>query len=183
MTAHRPFCTCWPGATVWLTGLPGADADRTTVARALARRLEAEGRRVHVLDGDETVALFGPGTGPAPRHRLADVRRVGLVAEVLARNGVLALVPLAAPDARDMAAVRERHARTATTCLEVQVTTGPTGPTGPIGPTRSTAPTAAADDDPYGAQAPPDLTLPAHRGSTDESVTALLALLRGRRLA
>ncbi|KIF78166.1 hypothetical protein QR77_38985 [Streptomyces sp. 150FB] len=169
MTAHRPFCTCWPGATVWLTGPAGADADRTTVARALARRLETEGRRVHVFDGDETVALFGPGTGRASQHRVADVRRVGLVAEVLARNGVLALVPLTAPDTRDMAAVRERHARTETTCLEVQVTTGRAGRAGP-----------GADNDPH---APPDLTLPAHRGSVEESVTALLTLLRGRRLA
>src|SRR4051794_36473720 len=38
------------GATVWLTGLPAAG--KSTIARALARRLRSEGRSVAVLDGD-----------------------------------------------------------------------------------------------------------------------------------
>jgi adenylylsulfate kinase len=38
------------GATIWFTGLPSAG--KSTVARALADRLRAEGRRVELLDGD-----------------------------------------------------------------------------------------------------------------------------------
>ncbi|MFD1833404.1 adenylyl-sulfate kinase, partial [Streptomyces desertarenae] len=37
----QAVCTCRPGATVWLTGLPSAG--KTTIARALADRLRAEG--------------------------------------------------------------------------------------------------------------------------------------------
>ncbi|MEI7031806.1 adenylyl-sulfate kinase [Streptomyces pratensis] len=164
MTSHRPFCTCWPGATVWLTGAPGAG--KTTVVTGLARRLEAAGRRVHVLDGDEQHALFG--TGPAPgRVRCAtDVHRVGLVAEVLARNGVLALVPVAVADAKQAEGVRRRHTRSATTCLEVYVDAGPEG---------ADVPSPAPDRR--------DLTLPAYRLSVEESVTELVNLLKQRELA
>ncbi|MFD5492561.1 adenylyl-sulfate kinase [Streptomyces sp. NPDC127091] len=164
MTSHRPFCTCWPGATLWLTGAPGAG--KTTVMTGLARRLEAAGRRVHVLDGDEQHTLFGTDLAPGRVRRAADVQRVGLVAEVLARNGVLALVAVTAADATQTDAVRRRHTRSATTCLEVHVATG-----------------SDRADDPYAAPARCDLTLPAYRQSAEESVTELMNLLKRRELA
>ncbi|MFE6287215.1 adenylyl-sulfate kinase [Streptomyces sp. NPDC057877] len=97
----RCRCTC-PGATVWVTG--DCAADRLAAAYALAERLHAERRRVEVLDRFDDL-----GT---------DARRVGLIAEVLARNGVVAVVPCAP---RTMAAVRARHAASDTRYLEVCV--------------------------------------------------------------
>ncbi|MFB8774723.1 hypothetical protein [Streptomyces broussonetiae] len=98
----RCRCTC-PGATVWLTGGPAAD--RLAAAYALAERLLAEERRVEVLDRFDEL-----GT---------DARRIGLVAEVLARNGVVAVVPCA-PET--LAAVRARHSASNTRYVEICVT-------------------------------------------------------------
>jgi adenylylsulfate kinase len=83
------------GATVWLTGLPSAG--KTTVARILGTRLKAEGHRVEVLDGDEVRRFLSAGLGFSREDRNTNVQRIGLVAEVLARNGVLAVVPVIAP--------------------------------------------------------------------------------------
>ncbi len=83
------------GATVWLTGLPSAG--KTTIARLLGDRLKAEGHRVEVLDGDEIRRFLSAGLGFSREDRNTNVQRIGLVSEVLARNGVLCVVPVIAP--------------------------------------------------------------------------------------
>ncbi|GHJ41314.1 hypothetical protein [Streptomyces sp. TS71-3] len=103
----RSRCTC-PGATVWLTGQQRSD--RMAAAFALAERLLAEQHRVEVLD-----QFDGPGT---------NVERTGVMAEVLARNGIVAIVPCATDN---MAAARKRHEASGTRYLEVPLS-GQEGP-------------------------------------------------------
>jgi adenylylsulfate kinase len=95
------------GATVWLTGLPSSG--KTTLAQALASRLTREGNRVEVLDGDEIRTFLSAGLGFTREDRDTNVQRIGLVAEVLARNGILVLVPVIAPYEDSREAVRKRH--------------------------------------------------------------------------
>ncbi|CAM5430985.1 Adenylyl-sulfate kinase [Streptomyces hirsutus] len=83
------------GATVWLTGLPSAG--KTTIAHELAGRLREQGRRVELLDGDEIREFLSAGLGFSREDRHTNVQRIGFVAELLARNGVTALVPVIAP--------------------------------------------------------------------------------------
>ncbi|MGW5680059.1 adenylyl-sulfate kinase, partial [Streptomyces sp. NPDC003860] len=64
------YCTCRPGATVWLTGAEGTGHG---VARALAERLTERHRRVQVLPVDGVAS--GAGADGA-----ADVRRIGRIA-------------------------------------------------------------------------------------------------------
>ncbi len=96
------------GVTVWLTGLPSAG--KTTLARQLEKRLLDDGHRVEVLDGDVVRAFLTADLGFSRRDRDENVRRIGFVAHLLSRNGVVVLCSVISPyrAARDQ--VRELHA-------------------------------------------------------------------------
>lgn len=89
------------GVTVWLTGLPSSG--KTTVARALAARLTGSGRRVEVLDGDLVRTHLTRDLGFSREDRDENVRRIGFVAHLLSRNGVVAVCSVISPyrSARD----------------------------------------------------------------------------------
>ncbi|HET9253765.1 MAG TPA: adenylyl-sulfate kinase [Pseudonocardiaceae bacterium] len=109
------------GATVWLTGLSGSG--KTTIADAVAAALRAAGRDVEVLDGDEVRRGLSAGLGFSRQDRDTHVRRVGFVAELLARHGVVTLVPVIAPYAATRDEVRAQHDAHGTIYLEVHVAT------------------------------------------------------------
>jgi adenylylsulfate kinase len=97
------------GATVWFTGLPSAG--KTTLAHALAKRLADAGYdRVEVLDGDVCREHLTKGLGFSREDRAENVRRIGWVASLLARNGVIVLASVISPYRDDRDAVREMHA-------------------------------------------------------------------------
>lgn len=78
------------GAVVWLTGL--SCSGKSTIARELSNRLRAAGRRVEILDGDLVRQRLCRDLGFSKRDRDENIRRIGFVAEVLARHGVIAIV-------------------------------------------------------------------------------------------
>ncbi len=175
------------GATVWLTGLPSAG--KTTIAYALAERLRGEGHRVEVLDGDEIREFLSAGLGFDREDRHTNVQRIGFVAELLASNGVKALVPVIAPYADSREAVRKRHQREGTPYLEVHVAT-PVEVCSERDVKGLYAKQAAGEisgltgvDDPYEEPESPDLRLVTHDRTVQESAAALHALLTERGLA
>jgi adenylylsulfate kinase len=114
--ANRPV-----GATLWFTGLPSAG--KTTVARALAARLRSSGRAVEILDGDEVRAALSPELGFARHDRDVNVARIGWVAHLLSRNGVLVLAPVVSPYRVGRSGVRTLHDASGTPFFEIHVAT------------------------------------------------------------
>ncbi|MET7436705.1 adenylyl-sulfate kinase [Streptomyces sp. NPDC004082] len=175
------------GATVWLTGLPSAG--KTTIANELAVRLRTEGHRVEVLDGDEIREFLSSGLGFSREDRDTNVRRIGFLADLLARNGVKALVPVIAPFADSREAVRERHRASGAPYLEVHVAT-PVEVCSVRDVKGLYAKQAAGEisgltgvDDPYEEPASPDLRIESHTQTVQESAAALYSLLTERGLA
>jgi adenylylsulfate kinase len=83
------------GCVVWFTGLPSAG--KSTIASALARDLRARGERVEVLDGDVVRENLSKGLGFSKEDRDINIRRIGFVGHLLARNGVKVIVAAISP--------------------------------------------------------------------------------------
>lgn len=105
---------------MWLTGLSGAG--KSTVARTVAS-LVGPACEVETLDGDEIRRTISSDLGFSHADRDAQGRRVGFIAELLARHQVLTLVPVIAPYAETRDAVRKHHEDRGTAFLEVYVST------------------------------------------------------------
>lgn len=88
------------GVAVWLTGLPASG--KSTIARHLARLLEARGVQSEILDGEQVRASLSHGLGYSPEDRDTNVARIAFVAALLVRNGIVAIVSVVSPyrDAR-----------------------------------------------------------------------------------
>jgi adenylylsulfate kinase len=90
------------GFTVWLTGMSGSG--KSTLAAQIGQRLRAVGRPVDVLDGDELEKYsLSVALDASKDERHADVRRLGYIARLLSRNGVVTIVAATSPhrEARD----------------------------------------------------------------------------------
>jgi adenylyl-sulfate kinase len=82
------------GGIVWLTGLSGAG--KSTLATAVSTRL-ATRRPIELLDGDDVRTFLSAGLGFSRPDRDTNVRRIGFVARLLAKHGVLVFVAAISP--------------------------------------------------------------------------------------
>jgi adenylylsulfate kinase len=82
------------GGIVWLTGLSGAG--KSTLATSVGRALAAR-RPVEILDGDEVRLYLSQGLGYSRTDRDTNVHRIGYVARLLAKHGVLVFVAAISP--------------------------------------------------------------------------------------
>lgn len=83
------------GVTVWLTGLSGAG--KTTIANRLRDLICQRDINVEVLDGDVIRTNLSQGLGFSKADRDINIRRVGYVANLLSRNGVIVIVAAISP--------------------------------------------------------------------------------------
>src|SRR3989440_3331234 len=83
------------GFVLWFTGLSGAG--KSTLAENLLRIFRERGYRVELLDGDEVRTNLSKGLGFSKEDRDTNIRRIGYVARLLARNGVIAITAAISP--------------------------------------------------------------------------------------
>jgi adenylylsulfate kinase len=168
------------GLTIWLTGLPSAG--KTTLAVALAERLRAAGCRVEVLDGDVVRTHLTKGLGFSREDRAENVRRVGFVAHLLSRNGIVVVCALVSPYQADRDEVRAMHegrfveayvSAPVEVCAERDVK-------GLYARQRAGALRGLTGvDDPYEPPAQPEVVVPTHLQTVEESVDVIWRAIGG----
>ena len=92
------------GGVLWLTGLSGAG--KSTIAMELERRLFQKGWQVNVLDGDNVRHGLCSDLGFSPDDRAENIRRVGEVAHLFAKAGLLVITAFISPYRADRERVR-----------------------------------------------------------------------------
>lgn len=97
------------GFTLWFTGLSGAG--KSTLAGLVSEELRQLGYRVEVLDGDEVRTNLSKGLGFSKEDRDTNIRRIGYVCKLLARNGVIAIAAAISPYRNIRDEVRGQHDR------------------------------------------------------------------------
>lgn len=104
------------GFTLWFTGLSGSG--KSTLAQYLTPILKERGKLVEVLDGDEIRENLSKGLGFSKEDRDTNIRRIGYVANLLSRNGCVAITAAISP----YSSVRDEiRAKTSAAFVEVYV--------------------------------------------------------------
>jgi adenylyl-sulfate kinase len=83
------------GFTLWFTGLSGSG--KSTLAERIKNELLERGMKVELLDGDEFRTTISKGLGFSKEDRDTNIRRIGYVAKLLTRNGVVAITAAISP--------------------------------------------------------------------------------------
>ncbi len=152
------------GLTVWLTGLPSS------------------GNRVEVLDGDVVRTHLTRDLGFSRADREENVRRIGFVAHLLSRNGVVVLCSVISPYRAGREEVRELHAGR---MVEVHVS-APVDVCAQRDVKGLYARQRAGEisgltgvDDPYEPPLSPEVVVDTHRQTVEESVEVIWRFLHG----
>ena len=83
------------GITIWFTGLSGSG--KTTISLFVKKELQAQGYKVELLDGDVVRQNLTKGLGFSKQDRDENIRRIGFVANLLTRNGIIVIVSAISP--------------------------------------------------------------------------------------
>ncbi|MGH8000760.1 MAG: adenylyl-sulfate kinase [Brasilonema sp.] len=103
------------GLILWLTGLSGSG--KTTIAKGLECELKERCCLVELLDGDIIRTNLSKGLGFSREDRETNIRRIGFVANLLSRNGVVVIVAAISP----YRTIRDEIRRTTKNFIEVYV--------------------------------------------------------------
>ena len=92
------------GGVMWLTGLSAAG--KSTLAIEVEKQLFQRGCQIYVLDGDNIRQGLNANLGFSPEDRSENIRRVGEVAALMARAGMIAVTAFISPYRSDRARAR-----------------------------------------------------------------------------
>lgn len=183
-SAFAPFDR---GFSLWFTGLSGAG--KSTIAEVVTTQLRERGHRVEVLDGDEVREHLSRGLTFSKEDRDINVRRIGWIASVLARNGVVAITAAISPYRATRNEVRAMHEAeppingTKAQFIEIHIATPlevceDRDVKGLYAKARSgEIPEFTGVSDPYEAPETCEITIPTQDQSIEESCAMVLAYL------
>lgn len=101
--------------TLWFTGIPSSG--KSAIARRVRDLLADRGLPVELLDGPEVRQSLSRGLGFTREDREENVRRIGYVAQLLSRNGVIVICAAVSP----YRATRDEIRRHVTNFIEIYV--------------------------------------------------------------
>ena len=173
------------GFILWFTGLSGAG--KSTLAGRVQEALSGE-RAVEILDGDEVRTHLSRGLGFSREDRDTNIRRIGFVARLLARNGVGVVTAAISPYAETRAEMRrladeegipflEVYAEASLDALVQRDVKGLYQKA-----LRGEIAHFTGVSDPYEAPIAPDLVVHTDRDAVEESASQVLRLLAARGL-
>ena len=168
------------GVTVWFTGLSASG--KTTISQGVADVLRARGYRIETLDGDIVRQNLTKGLGFSKEDRDENIRRIGFVAHLLSRNGVIVVVAAISPYREIRDEVRARVGRFvevfANAPVEVCEQRDPKGlyRKARAGEIKG----FTGIDDPYEAPLAPEVECRTDRETVEESVAKVLQTLETR---
>ena len=174
------------GFTLWFTGLSGSG--KSTLTDLISEELARRNYRVEVLDGDIVRTNLSKGLGFGKEDRDINIRRIGFVCSLLARNGVIAISAAISPyaDVReecramtedDGAAFIEVYCRASLEALVARDVKGlyKKALAGEIQ-------NFTGVSDPYQEPANPDVLIESDKDSVADSVQKILSYLEERQL-
>jgi bifunctional enzyme CysN/CysC len=171
-------------AVLWFTGLSGSG--KSTIARAVERKLFEMGCQTMLLDGDQVRHGLNGDLGFSPVDRTENIRRAGEVAQLFFQQGTIVLCTFVSPYRADRERVRElmpdgRFIEVFVDCdAEECARRDPKGLYNKAKAGEITNMTAVSA--PYEAPANAELHLDTKRTAADDAVTAILAELKLRAL-
>jgi len=168
--------------TVLLTGLPGSG--KTSLARAIERRLFDAGHAATVLDGQGMRQGISRDLGFSADERSENLRRSAEVARLFNDAGIICLASFVAPDASVREKVAERVGRERFLVVHLAAPVEVCRERDTSGAYARADAGEIADfpgvSGPYEPPAEPDLVIPSHQWPLARSVEAVLALLEAK---
>jgi adenylyl-sulfate kinase len=165
------------GFVVWFTGMSGAG--KSTLARRLESIMREDGLKVEVLDGDVVRTNLSKGLGFSKEDRDINIRRIGFVCELLARNGVAVIAAAISPYREVRDEVRhsigdfvEVYVKCPIDVLKERDAKGLYSKA-----LRGEIPNLTGISDPYEEPLDPEVTLETDKQSVEESLAILVARL------
>jgi adenylylsulfate kinase len=173
------------GFTLWFTGLSGAG--KTTIAELVRPELEARGRKVEWLDGDEVREHLSKGLGFSKEDRDTNIDRIGWVASRLTRHGAAVIVSAISPyvEARQRArSMVDDHGAFIEVFVDASVAECARRDVKGLyeKAMRGEIPNFTGVSDPYEAPANPEIRIDSEHEAPEESAQLILQLLEERGL-
>ena len=165
------------GFTLWFTGLPASG--KTTLATRVAESLRTAGYRVEVLDGDELRQGLSKNLGFSKTDRDTHILRIGFIARILSRNGVITIVAAISPYRETRELVRNEIGRFVEVYLKCPVEVcGKRDRKGLYAKAfRGEVPAFTGVSDPYEEPLNPDLVVETNKESIESCVHRILEKL------